>query len=103
LTRPTRWLFPGRDSEWPLDATVLHAACRSAHIAATGLRQARPEKIAAVDALGEQAQPRAISEQDLYQRRILAAEDEQMAGERILLQVLLIKVASPSGPLRMSV
>ncbi len=34
LTRPTRWLFPGRDSERPLDATVLHAACRSAHIAA---------------------------------------------------------------------
>ena len=34
LTRPTRWLFPGRDSQRPLDATVLHAACRSAHIAA---------------------------------------------------------------------
>jgi integrase/recombinase XerD len=34
LTRPIRWLFPGRDSERPLDATVLHAACRSAHIAA---------------------------------------------------------------------
>ncbi|WP_439397444.1 tyrosine-type recombinase/integrase [Bradyrhizobium sp. PMVTL-01] len=34
LTRPTRSLFPGRDSERPLDATVLHAACRSAHIAA---------------------------------------------------------------------
>ena len=34
LTQPTRWLFPGRDSERPLDATVLHAACRSAHIAA---------------------------------------------------------------------
>lgn len=34
LTRPTRWLFPGRNSERPLDATVLHAACRSAHIAA---------------------------------------------------------------------
>jgi len=34
LTRPTRWLFPGRDSERPLDATILHAACRSAHIAA---------------------------------------------------------------------
>jgi integrase/recombinase XerD len=34
LTRSTRWLFPGRDSERPLDATVLHAACRSAHIAA---------------------------------------------------------------------
>lgn len=34
LSPPTRWLFPGRDSERPLDATVLHAACRSAHIAA---------------------------------------------------------------------
>ncbi|XSC42830.1 tyrosine-type recombinase/integrase [Bradyrhizobium sp. RDT10] len=31
LTRPTRWLFPGRDSERPLDATVLlgHASLQS--------------------------------------------------------------------------
>ena len=34
LTRPTRWLFPGRDGERPLNQTVLHAACRSACIAA---------------------------------------------------------------------
>ena len=34
LTRPTRWLFPGRDGERPLEPTVLHAACRSARIAA---------------------------------------------------------------------
>jgi integrase/recombinase XerD len=30
LTRPKRWLFPGRDEERPLDQQVLHAACRSA-------------------------------------------------------------------------
>ncbi|WP_346659836.1 hypothetical protein [Bradyrhizobium sp. 200] len=34
LTRPTRWLFSGRDGERPLEPTVLHAACRSARIAA---------------------------------------------------------------------
>jgi site-specific recombinase XerD len=34
LTRPTRWLFPGRDGERPLEPTVLHAACRSARTAA---------------------------------------------------------------------
>jgi integrase/recombinase XerD len=34
LTRPTRWLFPGRDGERPLEPTVLHAACRSTRIAA---------------------------------------------------------------------
>jgi len=36
LTRPKRWLFPGRDDERPLVPNVLHAACRSAR-AATGL------------------------------------------------------------------
>ena len=30
LTRPKRWLFPGRDDERPLVPNVLHAACRSA-------------------------------------------------------------------------
>lgn len=34
LTRPAHWLFPGRDGERPLDPTVLHAACRSARLAA---------------------------------------------------------------------
>jgi integrase len=34
LTRPAHWLFPGRDGERPLEPTVLHAACRSARIAA---------------------------------------------------------------------
>jgi len=34
LTRPRRWLFPGRDSTQPLHATVLHAACRTARQAA---------------------------------------------------------------------
>ena len=36
LTRPKRWLFPGRDDERPLVPNVLHAACRSA-CAAAGL------------------------------------------------------------------
>ena len=36
LTRPKRWLFPGRDDERPLVPNVLHAACRSA-CAAGGL------------------------------------------------------------------
>jgi site-specific recombinase XerD len=34
LTRPTGWLFPGRDDERPLVPKVLHAACRSASAAA---------------------------------------------------------------------
>ena len=33
LTRPTDWLFPGRE-EGPINVTVLHAACRSAAKAA---------------------------------------------------------------------
>jgi site-specific recombinase XerD len=36
LARPTYWLFPGRDPEHSINATVLHAACRSA-CAASGL------------------------------------------------------------------
>jgi integrase/recombinase XerD len=36
LTRPKRWLFPGRDDERPLVPNVLHTACRSA-CAAAGL------------------------------------------------------------------
>jgi len=36
LTRPKRWLFPGRDDERPFVPNVLHAACRSA-CAAAGL------------------------------------------------------------------
>src|SRR5690348_8904203 len=36
IARPTHWLFPGRDPEHPINATVLHAACRSA-CAASGL------------------------------------------------------------------
>ena len=38
LTRPKRWLFPGRDDERPLVPNVLHAACRSA-CAAAGLNK----------------------------------------------------------------
>jgi len=34
LARPTHWLFPGRDATRPIEATVLHAACRSARAAA---------------------------------------------------------------------
>jgi integrase/recombinase XerD len=36
LTRPKRWLFPGRDDERPPVPNVLHAACHSA-CAAAGL------------------------------------------------------------------
>ncbi len=36
LSRPTHWLFPGRDGDHPIGPTVLHAACRSA-CAASGL------------------------------------------------------------------
>lgn len=32
LARPHRWMFPGCDEDRPLDPTVLHAACRSAHL-----------------------------------------------------------------------
>ena len=34
LTRPVRWLFPGRDADHPLHPTVLQGACRSARTAA---------------------------------------------------------------------
>src|SRR3546814_11774939 len=34
LTRPERWLFPGREASKPIDVQVLHAACRSARAAA---------------------------------------------------------------------
>lgn len=34
LTRPERFLFPGRTPDKPIEPTVLHAACRSAHAAA---------------------------------------------------------------------
>jgi len=34
LTRPQRFLFPGRDAETAINVTVLHAACRSARAAA---------------------------------------------------------------------
>jgi integrase/recombinase XerD len=36
LSRPTAFLFPGRDADKPIEPTVLNAACRSA-VAATGL------------------------------------------------------------------
>ena len=35
LTRPTRWLFPGRDDTRPLHPQTLHAACRLACAAAS--------------------------------------------------------------------
>jgi integrase len=34
LTRPQRFLFPGRDPDTAINVTVLHAACRSAYVAA---------------------------------------------------------------------
>ena len=37
LARPREWLFPGRDESKPIDVQVLHAACRSATKAGSGL------------------------------------------------------------------
>ena len=34
LAQPERFLFPGRDKQRPIEPTVLHAACRSARVAA---------------------------------------------------------------------
>ena len=34
LAQPGRFLFPGRDKQRPIEPTVLHAACRSARVAA---------------------------------------------------------------------
>ena len=34
LARPASWLFPGRTPDKPVETTVLHAACRSAVLAA---------------------------------------------------------------------
>ena len=34
LARPEHWLFPGRETSKPIDVQVLHAACRSACVAA---------------------------------------------------------------------
>ncbi len=34
LAHPERFLFPGRDKHKPIEPTVLHAACRSARVAA---------------------------------------------------------------------
>src|SRR6202034_3333622 len=35
LAHPARFLFPGRDKHRPIEPTVLHAACRSARVAAS--------------------------------------------------------------------
>jgi integrase/recombinase XerD len=35
LAHPERFLFPGRDKHRPIEPTVLHAACRSARVAAS--------------------------------------------------------------------
>ena len=34
LVRPKRFMFPGRDADTAIDVTVLHAACRTARVAA---------------------------------------------------------------------
>lgn len=84
----------------PVDAFDQHRKLRwrQRHRAAR-LRQARPEKVSAVDALGEQAQPRPIPKQDLQERGILAAEDEQMTRERILLKIFLRAAIWSTTPL----
>jgi integrase/recombinase XerD len=45
LTRPKRWLFPGRDEDRPLEPTTLHAACRSARAAAGLAKEVTPHTL----------------------------------------------------------
>jgi len=45
LTRPKRWLFPGRDEGRPLEPTTLHAACRSARAAAGLAKEVTPHTL----------------------------------------------------------
>jgi integrase/recombinase XerD len=45
LTRPKRWLFPGRDDSRPLEPTTLHAACRSARAAAGLAKEVTPHTL----------------------------------------------------------
>jgi integrase/recombinase XerD len=45
LTRPKRWLFPGRDDGRPLEPTTLHAACRSARAAAGLAKEVTPHTL----------------------------------------------------------
>jgi site-specific recombinase XerD len=45
LTRPKRWLFPGRDECRPLEPTTLHTACRSARVAAGLAKEVTPHTL----------------------------------------------------------
>lgn len=45
LSRPRRWLFPGRDEERPLEPTTLYAACRSACTAAGLAKEVTPHTL----------------------------------------------------------
>jgi len=45
LTRPKRWLFPGRDEDRSLEPTTLHAACRSARTAAGLAKEVTPHTL----------------------------------------------------------
>jgi site-specific recombinase XerD len=45
LTRPKRWLFPGRDEDRSLEPTTLHAACRSARAAAGLAKEVTPHTL----------------------------------------------------------
>jgi len=88
----------------PIDTLDQHRELRRRqHYRATRLGRAWPHELRAFDPLGEQTQPCPIPKQDLQERSILAAEDEQVARERILLQVFLDQCGEPIEPLCMSV
>ena len=55
-----------------------------------------------LEPLREQAQAGPIPEHDLDQIAIAAPEDEKVAGERILLQLLLYQQGQPVAPFRTS-
>jgi len=88
----------------PVDTLEQHRELRRRqHHRAARLCRARPHELRTFDPLGEQTQPCPIPKQDLQERSILAAEDEQVARERILLQVFLDQCGEPIEPLCMSV
>src|SRR5512144_2997713 len=82
----------------PVDPLEQHRQLRRAqrHRALPGLR---PDEPAPLQPLGEQAETLAVPIQHLDQVAALAAEDEQMPGERILPQHLLRQQQKPVEPL----
>ncbi len=63
----------------------------------------RPDKLAFLQASGEQAQTISISPQDFNHVTPSATEDEQVTGEGIIIQHMLYLFTSPLKDLRISV